>query len=80
MSIKLTNSSELFVDVLKNIEKKIKKISTHNYKIKMDSESVINGYSLSKRKNTKIINIKFNGVVGGNNDYEECTSSISNVG
>ena len=46
----------------------------------MDSESVINGYSLSKRKNTKIINIKFNGVVGGNNDYEECTSSISNVG
>lgn len=80
MSRKLTNSSDLFVDILKNIEEKIKKISTHNYKIEIDSEKIVNGYCVSKSKNTKIINIKYNGVVGGNIKYGECTSSISNVG
>ena len=80
MSRKLTNSSDLFLDILKNIEEKIKKISTHNYKLEIDSEKIVNGYCVSKSKNTKIINIKYNGVVGGNIKYGECTSSISNVG
>ena len=80
MSQKLTNSSDLFVSILKNIEEKIRNISTYNYKMEKDSESVIKGYYVSKGKGTKVINIKFNGVVGGNIKYEECTSSISNVG
>ena len=80
MSRKLTNSSDLFVDILKNIEEKIKKISTHNYKIEIDSEKIVNGYCVSKNNKTNIIHIKYNGVVGGNIKYGECTSSISNVG
>lgn len=80
ISIKLTNSSKLFIDILKNIEDKINKISRGNYNFEINLENINNGYSISKSESTNIINIKYNGLVGGNINYEECTSSISNAG
>lgn len=80
ISIKLTNSSKFFIDVLKNIEDKINKISRGNYNFEINLENINNGYSISKSENTNIVNIKYNGLVGGNINYEECTSSISNAG
>ena len=80
ISIKLTNSSKLFIDILKNIEDKINKISRSNYNFEINLENINNGYSISKSESTNIINIKYNGLVGGNINYEECTSSISNAG
>ena len=80
ISIKLTNSSKFFIDILKNIEDKINKISRGNYNFEINLENINNGYSISKSESTNIINIKYNGLVGGNINYEECTSSISNAG
>lgn len=80
ISMKLTNSSSLFIEILENIQEKIEKISTYKYKFEINEESIVNGYCVSKDKNTNIINIKYKGVVGGDKQYEECASSISNVG
>lgn len=80
ISIKLTNSSKFLIDILKNIEDKINKISRGNYNFEINLENINNGYSISKSESTNIINIKYNGLVGGNINYEECTSSISNAG
>ena len=80
ISLKLTNSSEFFIEILEEIQSKINKISKNNYKLEISSEDKINNYWVTKIKNTKLINIEYKGVMGGKNKYEECTSSITNVG
>lgn len=80
ISLKLTNSSEFFIDILEEIQSKINKMSKNNYKLEISSEEKINNYWVTKDKNTKVINIKYTGGMGGNSKYEECTSSITNVG
>ena len=40
ISIKLTNSSKFFIDILKNIEDKINKISRGNYNFEINLENI----------------------------------------
>lgn len=80
ISIKLTNSPMFFTEILKNIEDKINKISKGGYKFEVDSECINNGYYVCKTNNSKVVNMRYKGIVGGNVKYEECTSSLTNAG
>ena len=74
----LENSSDIFIDILKSIESKIRKISLCNYKVKINLEDVTNKYS--NKKSSNVIEMPYKGKIGGIIDYGEYSSSISNVG
>ena len=80
LSRKLTNSSEMFINILKSIEEKINNISAHEYKIEIKPEKFMKSYSFNKNKYNNIISMSYKGKVGGSISYEESTSPISNVG
>ena len=80
ISRKLTNSSEMFIEILRNIEAKINNISTHKYTMEIKPEEYIKDYFFTKNKNNNVISMVYKGKIGGNMHYEECTSSISNAG
>ena len=78
LSRMLENSSDIFIDILKSIESKIRKISLCNYKVKINLEDVTNKYS--NKKSSNVIEMPYKGKIGGIIDYGEYSSSISNVG
>lgn len=80
MSQKLMNSSDLFVNILKNIEEKIRNISVHQYNAEIKIQKVANDYQIKKKSSSKIIKLPYKARLGGIISYEECTSPISNVG
>ena len=78
LSRKLENSPNIFIDILNNIELKLKNISLNNYNTKINLEKVSIKYS--NKKSNKVIKMPYKGKIGGNIYYGECTSTISNVG
>lgn len=80
ISWKLSNSSDLFLEILKKIEEKIKKVTSQEYKLNIQNVENSKYYTNNELK-CNIINFgTYNGKIGGLIDNGECTSSISNVG
>ena len=63
LSRMLENSSDIFIDILKSIESKIRKISLCNYKVKINLEDVTNKYS--NKKSSNVIEMPYKGKIGG---------------
>lgn len=81
ISRKLQNSSNMFIDILDNIKTKLSKMRIKEYNLEVESkDSIIKNYSFNRVENTNLIEIKYDNYVGGNFIYEECTSSVPNVG
>lgn len=79
LSWKLTNSSDLFMEILKNIEGKIKNIISQEYMTEIKFKGNIN-YYINRNENSNVISLTYNSKIGGILYNEECTSPIPNVG
>lgn len=79
ISWKLSNSSDLFLKILKNIEEKIKRITSQEYQTQFTFNENTN-YYINKSINSNVINLTYKNKIGGIIDNGECTSSISNAG
>ena len=55
------------------------RIKEYNLEVEA-KDSIIKNYSFNRVENTNLIEIKYDNYVGGNFIYEECTSSVPNVG
>lgn len=81
ISRKLQSSSNMFIDILDNIKTKLSKMRIKEYNLEVEAkDSIIKNYSFNRVENTNLIEIKYDNYVGGNFIYEECTSSVPNVG
>lgn len=81
ISRKLESSSNMFIDILDNIKTKLNKMRVKEYSLEVEAkDSIIKNYSFNRVENTNLIEIKYDNYVGGNFIYEECTSSVPNVG
>lgn len=79
ISWKLSNSSEILLEILTSISKKIKKITSQEYKTDYKYNEYIS-YCIDKNNNSNVINLTYKNKIGGNIDNGEYTSSISNAG
>ena len=79
ISWKLSNSSDLFLKIIKSIEEKIKKVTSKEYQIQFTFEKNAN-YYINKNVNSNVIDLTYQDKIGGIIDYGEYTSSISNAG
>lgn len=80
LSRTLTNSSDMFIEILKSIETKVRNISSYQYNIEINQENIVKDYFFGKKKYNKIIRLPYKAKLGGIKEYEECTSPISNAG
>lgn len=82
ISQKLTNTSNMFIEILNNIEEKLNKLLVQEYSVKVNTKSIEKSYTTQKNQNNNIIIFSDynNKKIGGKLSYEEYTSPIPDAG
>lgn len=80
ISKKLNNNTDIFIEILDNIKEKLNHLLIQEYNMKVDLKEIEQSYFAGETQNDNVIEFKYSESMGGTLKYEECTSSISNVG